>query len=85
MWMNKSEILEAIKEFNEFRSPEATAELLSKTDDIIIVKMSGTYRRSCGLYDYFEDLLWKFRDYLKVKVKILSTRMSSHFFLRSNI
>jgi hypothetical protein len=77
--MLKSKVLEAIKEFNEFRSPEATAELISINNDKIIIKMSGTYCRSCGLYDYFEDLSWKFKDYLNADVKILSTRMLDPF------
>lgn len=77
--MLKNKILEAIKEFNEFRSPEATAELISMNNDTIIVKMSGTYCRSCGLYDYFEDLSWKFKDYLNVNVKISSTRRLDPF------
>jgi len=77
--MRKSKVLEAIKDFNEFRSPEATAELVSIENNRIVVRMSGTYCRTCGLYDYFEDLSWKFKDYLKTKVKILATRRIDHF------
>ena len=64
--------MEAIEEFNKFRSPEAKAELLYIRGNVIVVKMSGTYCRSCGVYDYFEDLLWEFKDCLKGDLKILS-------------
>ena len=77
--MLRSKVLEAIKEFNEFRSPEATAELVLIKDNRIIVRMNGTYCRTCGLYDYIEDLSWKIKDYLKANVKILSTRRIDHF------
>jgi len=77
--MLKRKVLEAIKEFNEFRSPEVTAELVSIENNRITVRMSGTYCKTCDLYDYFEDLLWKFKDFLGVKVSIISTSKIGHF------
>ncbi|GEM_PF-5919104 len=41
--MIKNKVLATIKEFNKFRSPEATAELISIENDVLIVKMSSTY------------------------------------------
>lgn len=38
--MLKEGVLKAIKEFNKLRSPEATAELISIKENMIIVKMS---------------------------------------------
>ena len=41
--MRKSKVLEAIKDFNEFRSSEATAELVSIENNRTVVRISGTY------------------------------------------
>ncbi len=51
-------IKQAIEKFNRYRSPEARAELLEVCDDTVKVKFSGAFCVSCGIYDYFEDLIW---------------------------
>ena len=50
---------EAIKKFNRIHEPEVRAELVERIEDYFVVKFSGRiiYYR-CGLYDYFEDLIW---------------------------
>ncbi|MGB9623801.1 MAG: hypothetical protein ACPMAQ_02975 [Phycisphaerae bacterium] len=45
-----------IGEFNRYRSPEAVADLIDTEDDKIKVKLSGPFCRTCGVYDYFDDL-----------------------------
>ena len=35
--------------------------------------------RTCGLYDYFENLSWRFKEYPKTYVKILATGRIDHF------
>ncbi|MDK2463487.1 MAG: hypothetical protein QI223_01755 [Candidatus Korarchaeota archaeon] len=30
--------------------------------DLIVVKLSGPFYSTCGLYDYFDDLAWELRD-----------------------
>ncbi len=77
--MQRSKVLDAIREFNEFRSPEATAELISINENVVIVRMSGTYCVTCGLFDYFEDLVWTLKDHLGSKVKIISTKQLDPF------
>lgn len=47
---------EATIKFNMYRSPEATAEIVEVSDDYVLVKMTGPFCRSCGVYDYFEDI-----------------------------
>ena len=48
----------AVEEFNRYRAPEARAEILQVYHNIAIIKFSGSFCMSCGVYDYFEDLLW---------------------------
>ncbi|MCS7216840.1 MAG: hypothetical protein NZ924_04050 [Candidatus Bipolaricaulota bacterium] len=48
---------EAIARYNAGRAPEAVAELLDLQGDEARVRFTGTFCRTCGVYDYFEDLL----------------------------
>ena len=45
-----------IKEYNKYRSPESHATLLKTFVRSFKVDFSGTYCKTCGFYDYFEDL-----------------------------
>lgn len=49
----------AITTYNEYRSPMATAELISHTDQGFTVRFKGPFCRMCCDYDYFEDLLYE--------------------------
>lgn len=49
-------ILESIEEYNKYRSPEANAKLISFDNLIIYVEFTGPFCRTCGFYDYFDDL-----------------------------
>lgn len=48
---------EALRRYNEFHAPEAVAELVELAGDVAVVRFSGSFCRTCGVYDYFEDLL----------------------------
>lgn len=48
---------EAIARYNEFRAPEAVAELVEMEGDVAKVKITGSFCKTCGAYDYMEDLL----------------------------
>lgn len=50
-------IREAIEEFNRYRSPEATAKLLSLEKDRFRVRFTGIFCRTCGFHDYFDDFV----------------------------
>ena len=67
----KDSIKKGIAEYNKYRSPEAKAELLKIGKDTIIVKFTGSYCRTCGVYDYFEDLIYDLMDHANLKFKIL--------------
>ncbi len=69
---------EAIREFNEFRSPEAVAELIHVEGDVAVVRMRGPFCASCGLYDYFEDLAWRAKDRLEEEVAVEAVDRIGH-------
>ena len=46
----------ALQEFNRYRSPEAIAQLISRTNRSFTIKFTGPYCTTCGFYDYFDDL-----------------------------
>jgi len=46
----------AVEEFNKYRSPEAVARLIEFDERHVKIELSGPFCRSCGLYDYFDDL-----------------------------
>ncbi len=74
----KKAFREAIREFNEFRSPEAVAELVHAESEIAVVRMSGSFCASCGLFDYFEDLAWMVRDLLGEEVSVEAADRVGH-------
>ena len=45
----------AIEKFNKYRSPEAHAELYSAEKDSFSIIFSGSFCRTCGFHDYFDD------------------------------
>ncbi len=61
---------EVVERFNRYREPEAVAEIVEDGEEAV-VEIRGSFCRSCGLYDYAEDLIY-FGEELNVKVEILS-------------
>jgi hypothetical protein len=59
----------AIEEFNKYRSPEATAKLISNRERSFKIEFSGPFCRTCGFHDYFDDLLI-FLENLGLKAKL---------------
>lgn len=52
----KSEkIKKAIGEFNKYRFPEAKAKLISTNEKFFKIEFTGSFCRTCGFYDYFDD------------------------------
>jgi hypothetical protein len=68
----------AIALYNRYRSPEATAKLVSVTPDIVTVVFSGSFCYSCGVLDYIEDFIHEFKILTdKMELKILKTKQTS--------
>ena len=63
-------INDTIVEYNKYRSPESHAKLLRKFVKSFVIDFSGTYCKTCGFYDYFEDYR------LMLERKGLETKMS---------
>lgn len=49
----------AIEQYNRYRSPEATAKLVETGEEHLVVDFSGPFCLSCGVYDWFEDLIFE--------------------------
>ena len=49
----------AIEQYNRYRSPEATAKLVETGEQHLVVDFSGPFCLSCGVYDWFEDLIFE--------------------------
>lgn len=45
-----------IEEYNKYRSPEATAKLISINQKPFKIEFIGFFCCTCGFYDYFDDL-----------------------------
>lgn len=52
----KEWIARAFAKFNKWHGSEAVAELVKLEGPSIVVGLSGPFCRTCGLYDYFDDL-----------------------------
>lgn len=53
--MNLKKISAVIKEYNKYRS-ESNASLVRVFKRSFRIDFSGTYCKTCGFYDYFEEL-----------------------------
>ena len=53
---------EAEQLYNRYRAPESIAEILEITNDEIIVKFKGSFCKTCGLYDWIEDMKYILKD-----------------------
>lgn len=53
--MNRKAIAEAMEEFNKYRSPEGNAKLLSASEESFEIEFTGSFCKTCGFHDYFED------------------------------
>jgi len=51
----KNLIKSALEEYNKYHSPEATVKLVKLSKNFIVVKVSGPFCRTCGVYDWFDD------------------------------
>lgn len=68
--MDKNLIDSVIEEYNKYHSPEASVKLVKLNKKSIIVKFSGPFCKSCGVYDWFDDFRIELeRKGLKFKIK----------------
>lgn len=48
-----------IEEFNKYHGSEAQARIIKAERDEVIIEFDGSFCKTCGLYDYFEDIKWE--------------------------
>jgi hypothetical protein len=70
-------VLKAIEVYNRYRSPEATAKLVSVEEDSLVIEFEGAFCLSCGVRDYFEDFICELEDLnSNIRVEIKETDQS---------
>jgi hypothetical protein len=78
----KDLILQAIKVYNRFRSPEATAKLVGVNNNGFVIDFEGSFCVSCGVREYFEDLIYELEginDNISVKLQKTKTTGPNSF------
>lgn len=65
-------ILKAINEYNKYHSPETKASLVGIGEKSFTVDFEGPFCFSCGVYDYFEDLIYELKSFVEEDIEILS-------------
>ena len=59
---NEEKLKESISEYNKYRTPEATAKLVSIDNNNLKIEFKGHFCFTCGFYDYFDDLRFLLED-----------------------
>ncbi len=66
-------VVKAVEQYNKYRSPEATAEIVSVRDDVVEIDFRGPFCYTCGVLDWIEDLIYEALD-LGLKLKIINIK-----------
>jgi superoxide reductase len=65
-------VRKAVERFNELRGRESSARILEISGESIVVEFTGNFCRTCGFYDYFEDLRILMEDYnVRTSIKVI--------------
>ncbi len=72
----KAVLERAIEEYNRYRAPEASASLFSIEGEEVTVLFEGSFRFTCGFYDYIDDFKLILED-LGINVQLLSVEETS--------
>jgi hypothetical protein len=85
-------VLKAIKVYNRYRRPEATAKPVAVEKDGVIIDFEGSFCNSCGVRDYFEDFIYELKTISKqfradlVEIKPISSQsFRVQYRIRGNI
>jgi len=70
----------AVKEYNLYRSPEAEAEIIGFGEGRFTVMFKGPFCQSCGLYDYFEDLIYIMKEKWGIELEITDIEENNGLF-----
>ncbi len=75
--LDTGKVSEAITLYNKFRSPEATAKLLTLDGDRLTLQFEGSFCTTCGFYDYLEDFIFELKQLVDVDLRIDSVEEKS--------
>ena len=66
----------SVETYNNWRSPEVSAKILSVGKDgrQFVVRFAGSFCRTCGFYDYFEDLIYDLLDTSNIRARITKVK-----------
>jgi hypothetical protein len=70
--MHSKVVLEAIQQYNKYRTNIVKAELKHFDEDKISIRFKGPFCQTCGYHDYFDDLQVLFEDDFDIKTKIVN-------------
>lgn len=70
--LDTKNVTEAIALYNRFRSPEATARLLSFDGRELRLEFEGPFCATCGFYDYLEDFIFELKRLVDIDIKVKS-------------
>lgn len=65
-------VSKAIKTYNKYRSPEATAKLVEIKGGELVIDFEGSFCRTCGVSEYFEDFIYELKGLVDVQMEIQS-------------
>jgi hypothetical protein len=77
--LSQAELEEVVRKtvllYNRYKSPEATAKVVSIAPEKVTIAFSGSFCYSCGVLDFLEDFVHDFRMLTdKAELKIDKTR-----------
>ncbi len=68
-------VRKTVQLYNRYRSPEATAKVVSVLPEIVTISFSGSFCYSCGVMEFLEDFVHEFKMLTdKAELKIDKTR-----------
>ena len=68
----------AILLYNRYRSPEAVANVVMVTSEVVTLSITGSFCYSCGVLDYVEDFVHELKMLTnKVELKVGRTRQTT--------
>jgi hypothetical protein len=67
---NRNLILKAFAQFNKWHEPESIAKLINLEGSLIAAELSGPFCRTCGVYDYFDDLKIELEEVLDKQLEV---------------
>jgi len=63
-------VKESLVDFNRYHIPEVEVKLTEMDEDYFMVRFKGSFCKTCGFYDYFDDLMYNLIDIFEVMTEI---------------